>query len=139
MEWRKMTKQLCLNFGVALLAVTSVYAQESRILANVPFGFYAGSSLLPSGEYTVDTAAPGVVRLRSADGKSSAMIQTIGVQTFGTPSDGKLVFNRYGGEYYLSQVWKPGDNTGREFQKTQREIEVAAKIRRGSEAVIAKR
>jgi len=43
-----MTKQLCLNFGVALLAVTSVYAQESRILANVPFGFYAGTRLLPS-------------------------------------------------------------------------------------------
>ena len=135
-----MKTQLIRNFGVGLLAAVSVYAQGSQTLTvQGPFGFHADNSVFPSGEYTVDTVAPSVVRLRSADGKSSAMILTIGVQTLGTPSEGKLVFNRYGDEYYLSQVWKPGGNTGREFQKTQREIEVAAKIRRWSEAVIAKR
>jgi len=89
-----MRKQLVRNFGLALLAAASVYAQGSRSMTvQVPFGFHAGISMLPSGEYTVDTdAAPGVVRLRSADSKSSAMILTHNVQTFAAPGQGKLVF-----------------------------------------------
>ena len=136
-----MKNQLIRNFSVALLAAASMYAQGSQKLnVRVPFGFHVGNSMLPSGEYTVDTdAAPGVVRLRSADSKSSAMIITIPVQTFDTPSQGKLVFNKYGDEYFLSQVWKAGSNTGSELRKTQRETEVAANARRGLELIMAKK
>jgi hypothetical protein len=135
-----MKTQLIRNFGVGLLAAVSVYAQGSqKLTVQVPFGFHADNSVFPSGEYTVDTVAPSVVRLRSADGKSSAMILTIGVQTLGTPSEGKLVFNRYGDEYFLSQVWKPGNNIGNELRKTRRETEVGANARRGIESMIAKK
>src|SRR5207245_6098491 len=102
--------------------------------------FHVGNSMLPSGEYTVDTdAAPGVLRLRSADFKSSAMINTIAVQTLATPDKGKLVFHKYGDEYFLSQVWKPGANIGNQLRKTQREIEVAANAPRGLETIMAKK
>jgi len=132
--------QLIRNFGVALLAAASLYAQGSQQLnVQIPFGFHVGDTTLPSGEYTVDTdAAQGVVRLRSADSKSSVMILSNSVETHDTPSQGKLVFNRYGEEYFLSQIWKPGNNLGRELRKSHREIEVAASARRGLESIMAR-
>jgi hypothetical protein len=134
-----MKTQLIRNFGAALLAVASVYAQGSQTLnVRVPFGFHVGNSMLPPGEYMVDNAAPGVLRLRSADSKSSAMIITMAIQTFDPPSQGKLVFNKYGDAYFLSQVWKAGSNSGSELRKTRRETEVAANARRGIESIIAK-
>jgi hypothetical protein len=136
-----MTNQLIRNLSVALLAAASICAQGSqKLTVQVPFGFHVGSSTLPSGEYTVDTdAAPGVVRLRSTDSKSAVMIQSMSVQAPAASSQGKLIFNKYGDEYFLSQIWKPGVNTGCELHKTRREIEVAAIARRGLESVMAKK
>jgi hypothetical protein len=39
---------------------------------------------------------------------------------------GKLVFHRYGNEYFLSEVWTPGDEWGHRLSKTRREREIAA-------------
>ena len=50
-----------------------------------------------------------------------------------------LVFNKYGDEYFLSQVWKPGINTGSELRKVRRELEVASNARRGSESIMARK
>ena len=134
-----MNTKLIRYFGVSLFAAASLCAQGAqKITVQVPFGFHAGPSMLPAGEYSVDTeAAPGIVRLRSADSKSAAMIQTNAVQSHTYSSSGKLVFHRYGDEYFLSQVWQPGSDTGRELRVTRREMEVAAHTRRGIEPVLA--
>jgi hypothetical protein len=134
-----MKRRLVRNFGVALLAAASVYAQgSSKLTVQIPFGFHVGATLMPSGEYTVDTdTAAGVVRMRSADSKSAVMILSNAVEAKNTPERGKLIFTRYGEEYFLSQVWRPGMNTGRELRKSHREMEVAATARRGLESVIA--
>jgi len=136
-----MTNQLIRNLSVALLAAVSISAQGSqKITVQVPFAFHVGSSTLPSGEYTVDTdAAPGILRLRSMDSKSGVMIQSMSVQAPAASSQGKLIFNKYGDEYFLSQVWKPGTNTGCELRKSRREIEVAASARRRSESILARK
>jgi hypothetical protein len=132
-----MTKTIR-KIGVALLVAASMYAQGSHITVQVPFDFHVGASVLPAGEYTVDSnVTPSVVRLRSADAKSSVMIQSNGVQALTPPSKGKLIFHKYGDEYFLSQVWKPGDTTGRELRMSRREIEVATNTRRGIEPVLA--
>jgi hypothetical protein len=134
-----MTTQLFRNLSVALLAAASVYAQGSQNLTvQVPFGFHVGDSILPSGEYIVSTdVAPGVVRVRSADAKSSVMILSMPTQTLATPSTGKLVFNKYGDEYFLSQIWKSGVNTGNKLHQSRREVEVAASARRGIQTIMA--
>jgi hypothetical protein len=136
-----MTNQLVRNLSVALLVAVSISAQGSqKLTVQVPFGFHVGSSTLPSGEYTVDTdAAPGIVRLRSTYSKSTVMIVSMSVQAPSIPSQGKLIFNKYGDEYFLSQVWKPGVNTGCELRKSRRETEVAAIARRGSESIMARK
>ena len=134
-----MKNQLIRNLSVALLAAASMYAQGSqKLTVQVPFGFHVGSSTLPSGEYTVDTdAAPGIVRLRSTYSTSTVMIQSMSVQAHSVPSQGKLIFNKYGDEYFLSQIWKAGNNTGNELRKSRREAEVAASVRRGIQSILA--
>ena len=127
--------------AASILTVATIHAQGSQALhVNVPFGFHVGASTLPSGEYTVDTdVAPGAVRLRSADSKSTVIIQSNAVESLRTSSQGKLVFHRYGDEYFLYQIWKSGANTGRELRKSRREIEVAATMRRGTEPIMARK
>ena len=135
-----MTTQIVRNVSVALFAAT-LFAQGSQTLTvQVPFAFHVGNSILPAGGYTVYTEGPSqIVRLTSDDSKSSAMIQSHGVEKLNTPSQGMLIFHKYGDEYFLSQVWKAGVNTGRELLKTKREFEVAAIARRGIESVVAKK
>jgi hypothetical protein len=135
-----MKIQLIRNFAVALIAATTVFAQGSeRLVVQVPFGFHVGASTLPSGAYTVSTdAAPGVVKLRSADSKTSVMIIANSVQTLSAPTQGKLIFNKYGDEYFLSQIWKAGNGTGSELRKTRLELETASSARRDRESIMAK-
>ena len=127
--------------AVALLAAASMYAQP-KMTVQIPFGFHVGATMLPSGEYLVDTGAvQGVVRLKATDpnSKAAALILTNAVETYATPVRGKLVFNRYGNEYFLSQVWRPGSNTGRQLQPSRREVETAAIARRNVESTMARR
>jgi len=42
-------------------------------------------------------------------------------------NQGTLVFNRYGNDYYLSEVWPAGGSTGRELLKSHTERELARK------------
>lgn len=41
--------------------------------------------------------------------------------TSSKPVGARLVFNRYGEEYFLSQVWTDGGQLGRELPKSKRE------------------
>jgi len=135
-----MKTQIIRSLSVALLAAASAFAQGTqRLTVQVPFGFHVGNSILPAGEYTVYTDTPNVLRLRSDDSKSTVMILTHGVEKLNGPSQGQLVFNKYGDEYFLSQVWKPGINTGSELHKTRREFESAASARRGVESIMARK
>lgn len=134
-----MKTQLIGVFGLALFAAASLLAEMTpRMTAHIPFGFHMGNSMLPAGEYTVDTdPGPGLVRLRSADSKSSVTVLANGVQTLSIPGDSKLIFTKYGDEYFLSRIWRAGSDTGNELRKSRRETEVAATSRRGVQAIMA--
>ena len=134
-----MKTQLIGVFGLALLTVASLFAEMTpRMTAHIPFGFHVGNSVLPAGEYTVDTEpGPGLVRLRSADSKSSVTILANAVQSLSVPRESTLIFSKYGDDYFLSRIWKAGSDTGNELRKSRRETEVAATSRRGIQTIMA--
>jgi hypothetical protein len=134
-----MTKRVIYGFTGILLAAVSVYAAEP-ITAQIPFSFHVGNATLPSGSYTADTGtgSGSVLRLRSGDGKSSAMILSYGVPARGGPTQPKLIFHKYGDEYFLFQVWGTSD-IGCELMQSRRESELAAAARRDTQTVVAKR
>ncbi|HEU0254163.1 MAG TPA: hypothetical protein VFR12_14105 [Pyrinomonadaceae bacterium] len=104
---------------VILAGVLSVntHAQTSssqRVFANIPFAFNVGNVTLPAGRYTITVLNPSsdrrVLQIRSANGRSSAMIMTTGI-TANASDDAKLVFDRYGDRYFFSKVQMAGDTT----------------------------
>jgi|SRR5215213_2022189 len=104
------------TLGVFLgLVVANVQAQApSKVEINIPFEFSAGKTTLQPGVYTIKRMSGNTVRLRSEDGKSSVILNAPVTNTSSDPNAvERLVFQKYGEEYALSQIWLTAD-TGRE-------------------------
>jgi hypothetical protein len=112
------------------LTAATLFAQtENRPLmkVNVPFSFDAENHSLPAGEYVVLTVTPErSIRIVSTDGKSSAVVNTLPNYASTPSSNSRLVFHRYGSEYFLTQVWTAGQNVARNPLSSQRAMEIAS-------------
>lgn len=116
-----------------LLAAVSVNSQgrsESSIAGNIPFGFAVGDTKLPAGNYTLRrialTSSYDRLVIKSADGHGdSYTVMTMPNRTSEVQKQSKLVFNRYGDQYFLSQVWMAGSDTGRELSRSRNERKLA--------------
>ena len=119
--------------AIAVIAISvggSLYAQSSqRLHADIPFEFVASNVRFPAGTYDVVPMQPGKVLIRSADFRNAGIVSAIPTQTGKTSSETKLVFNRYGNRYFLSQIWTVGDDTGRELSKSRAEREMARNLK----------
>jgi hypothetical protein len=98
----------------------SAYAQSSEsVQAQIPFDFKVGRTTLPAGEYRVkyDPAEePGLLTVRSADGHREVFVltQPVAVRKDRSNAD-KLVFEREGTRYVLSEVFTEDSSTGLEI------------------------
>ena len=126
-----MKKEVLKGFTMLMLiltlalatAVVSANAQTSnRLVADVPFEFAVGGESMPSGKYTLNSASSDgrVILIRSADAKNSAIRLTNAIESK-TRTNSRLVFHRYGQRYFLAEVWKGGDRTGRQLSKSRQE------------------
>jgi hypothetical protein len=113
------------------MAATQVARAQEAMAVNIPFAFVAGNATLPAGEYRVETLNrnSAVLSIHCSDPSASAMVITNAAQAKELNSESKLVFNRYGNRYFLSQVWKAGSIRGRQLLKSPREKEVAQSAR----------
>jgi hypothetical protein len=129
---RNAFKVLAMSGLLVLLVGGMIYAQaEPRIIANIPFAFIAANKTLPAGEYTIDrpnSNEPDTLLIRSADKHIAFFLNAENVEARQTPNRTELVFNEIGDQYFLSQVWMAGEDTGREIPKprAERELEQAA-------------
>ena len=109
-----------------MLAIASVNAQTpSRVEVNIPFDFSAGKATLKAGTYSIKRTSGNLLAIRSADGKTTALVNaplTIGSRD--SKAGERLVFNQYGDQYFLSQVWLSVD-TGRQLFTSGTETKVA--------------
>ena len=123
-----MKNQLFALIGLGLLLATaSAYAQTGVIKANVPFDFIVNKTELPAGQYRVQALAmTGVaMSIQSADSKVVKVILPLSCQTAVAQQTSKLVFHRYGSQYFLAQIWMQGNTRGQELPKSGRESEIA--------------
>jgi ABC-type uncharacterized transport system permease subunit len=114
---------------VLMLTAVSVYAQSERSgVLNIKFNFIVGGKTLPAGEYIVEpnrTDSHNVWLVQSKEGNASALFTTMPVRANQTQEETRLVFHKYGDQYFLSQIWTPGGNTGRELLMPRVERELA--------------
>lgn len=134
-----MKTQMIRNVSLGLLAAASMFAQNPhKCNVNIPFGFHVGDTMLPAGRYAVDTdTARNIVRVRSTDMGKSILILTHVVGKYYGETQSRLVFNRYGDQYFLSQVWTPAGGPGRELHKTKREKQEAMNTHPTAESIVA--
>lgn len=125
---------------LALSAAAPAFAWTGTVIrAEVPFAFYAGRLLLPPGSYvfTVDQPdEPGLLTIQKRNGREHELLLTVAEHGGpGVAGETRLVFDRYGGDNFLSQIWVAGLDEGRTVPKTEVERERAALMRQGGASI----
>jgi len=123
-----MKNQLFALIGLGLLLATaSAYAQTGVVKANVPFNFIVEKTQIPAGEYLIQSLgiSSSAMSIESPDRKLVKVVLPNACESAQAPDTTKLVFHRYGDQYFLAQIWTAGNGRGRELPKTRRESEVA--------------
>ena len=116
---------------ICLLLTAAVFAQmtssQQLMKVNIPFAFGVQDQSLPAGQYLVLTVTPErSIRLTSADGKHSAIVNTLPNYAKEPSANSRLVFHRYGNEYFLAQVWTAGQNVARNPLSSKKAMEIAS-------------
>jgi hypothetical protein len=88
---------------VSLAPAGQAFAWNQAIRANVPFAFTAGNKELPSGTYTISPESSNVIKVQNMD-QSIRLFLTTAPSPDGLIKGSKLVFRKYGDQYFLSEV-----------------------------------
>jgi hypothetical protein len=124
----KKVSLLCAILLVTVVASAQGQTLASRVSAQIPFDFSIGEKKLPSGKYSVGRLRQNsddvVISVEDQGGRSKALRTSIPVVNANMTERAKLVFHRYGDQYFLYQVWPAGATTGRQFLRSRSEREV---------------
>ena len=109
-------------FAVLLgFAGVGVQAQApSRVEVSIPFEFSAGKTTLKPGVYTIKRMSGNLVSLKSVDNKSSVVLNApVNLSSTDPEATERLIFNKYGDQYFLAQIWLTADS-GRELLRQKK-------------------
>jgi hypothetical protein len=125
--------------ALALFMTTAATAQTIKLQANVPFDFTVDGTLLPAGQYLVQSLDDQgrAVSFRSLDSNAKTLMMTRPVETLNVASDTKFVFHHVGDQYFLSQIWVQGNNLGHEVPLTATEKQLAREVSAESVVLVA--
>jgi len=97
---------------VALLPLLGLaQISASGVVANIEFGFHAAGKMLPGGtyEYKLD-AATDTLKVTNTKTRETFMVPVITSISRKVPPDGEIVFDKVGSDYYLAEVFVPGQD-----------------------------
>jgi hypothetical protein len=134
----KCMSKLALFAVASFLAVSGVQAQNVAT-ADIPFDFICQQKTMPHGIYTISVPQESFIELSSKDGKIHAvsLVRATG-EVVG--SGGKLVFHRYGNQYFLRVVQIAYSESGMQLptSKSERQVRLnEAKLQGGETTLLA--
>jgi hypothetical protein len=97
---------------------------EGTIEADVPFAFIVGEKTFPAGKYTLkraDDTNPGILEIRNDNGRGTSFFDAENAQSNENPRQTKLVFEKIGDQYFLSEIWAADTNLGYRLPKVKAE------------------
>jgi hypothetical protein len=96
------------------LPVASANAQGGELIARIPFNFIVKDKEIPAGEYRIllRGTASRVVTIQDGAGNTVATAVTLDTLASRPQAQSRLVFNRYGDTYYLSELWRQSETSG---------------------------
>jgi hypothetical protein len=90
----------------SLASCAGAMAQQPAMKADIPFGFAVGNTWLPAGEYTISSPLRHLIEFQSADHANMATV--VSAESHQESNSGsKLVFEKYGNQYFLHRVLCP--------------------------------
>jgi hypothetical protein len=129
---------------LTLLASTCAFARQA-MKVSVPFEFHVGATIMPAGEYHLNWSfgeSKPVLLLQSDDSQARMWVMADNIlNTHGGRTEGRVVFHKYGEQYFLSEVWSFGSDVGSGLHesKVEREAALRANLARPSLVVLAAR
>ena len=121
---KKLLFLLVLMSLMLVLTGGSVNAQD-RVTADISFAFTVMTTVLPAGSYALGQYGPPPLLLiqESTSRKAACVLTTFVENDPFKEFEAKLVFRRYGEQYFLGQIWT--GHVGRQIQKSNEELKVA--------------
>jgi hypothetical protein len=127
MNIRKVGTLSLFGLGV-LLAVSVNFAQfNPTVTAEIPFAFNVGAAHFDAGNYGVNefSSSHAALQVKRRDGLGTAFVIAREFDSDLTASGkARLVFNKYGEQYFLSQVWLENGSVGYRLSPSKMENEV---------------
>ena len=129
---------ICTVILTSLIALGLPIAQarsNDTLIVRVPFDFYVRDRVLPAGDYRVsELTSDGVaLHLRSTDNGAALAVLTNGAEEAGRQARApRLIFHRYGEQYFLAAVWLRAD-AGRRVVASRRERSLRRELARAGQ------
>jgi hypothetical protein len=92
---------------------------------NVPFRFVIGRTTFSAGEYSIFSSRDKVW-VQEASGRNVAVLFSGAIDGKVPEQNGRVIFDCYIGECFLSQVWIAGQDAGRTLPISKRQIQLAS-------------
>ena len=119
---------LSLAMSLAVLMSAAAQAQTTHMKVTVPFEFIAGNVQLPAGDYQVEAMGPWggpALSVHNVNSKAGSVVLSNSCRSQKPTTSDKLVFYRYGHEYFLAEVWNRNSFAGSQIKINPRQTELA--------------
>jgi hypothetical protein len=120
------------------LAVVSAHSQRGGVQANIPFNFAVSGKTFPAGEYMM-IAASHQVRVEDDNGRIIAVVLANDISDGSVGVNGRIIFHCYGDRCFLSELWSPNQENGRQLLTSRTEAELAKEERGKYLAVVGEK
>ena len=117
----QLVGSLCLVIG---LAIAPAYAQSGSVQAKIPFNFTVAGKTFPAGAYTMIVGSRQV-NIRDAYGRKIAIRLANEITGRSSGANGKVTFHCYSEHCFLSEVWSPAHENGRQLLTPRSEGDLA--------------
>jgi hypothetical protein len=96
---------------------------ETKLTAKIPFSFTVCRETFAAGTYTIKhpPGSGSTLVIQSEDNRMVDIACVNNIQSPKAVSEGRLIFNRYGDQYFLAEAWWPGETMGHALVKTEKE------------------
>lgn len=125
-----MRKQLkSVVVAISLVAAISIVGMASvfgKLTANIPFDFMVNGKQMPAGKYDVKSGDIGGTIVLFNTEKSRSAVALAATTSHRGSDQARLVFHRYGSEYFLAKVVSPTQSIELSRTKAEREAAKAA-------------
>ena len=125
-----MKKQFLILIAIAAFAIvstTNAFGQTGKtVKADVKFDFQIGERIYPAGEYLVERVSQqsdNILQIRSVGDANKKQIIVAGAANAGKRQTPKLVFQKYGENYFLTGIFLDTEQWGYSIHRLRRQRE----------------